>query len=357
MAVYVDPAKLVPTELCAQIGNFDAIIDVRSPAEFALDRIPGAINCPVLDNDERILIGTLYKQESPFIAKKRGAALVAKNIAQHLEAHFIDMPREWRPLIYCWRGGERSGAFTHILQRIGWKAVQLDSGYQGFRRQVIADLDAAAKQYSFRVICGMTGSGKTRVLHELKLQGEQVLDLEGLANHRGSVLGGDPLEPQPTQKGFETRLWNALRSIDPTRSVFVESESKKVGGVHVPDLLMERIRHGECVEIRASNATRVAWLMREYRHFLSDTPELEIKLHMLNARYGKETIAAWCQQAREGQFSDLVNDLLVTHYDPSYQSSIERNFPRYDTEQFVSLDSDSDADFIKVASAIRVLHK
>lgn len=357
MAVYSVPVKLVPTELRTQIGNFDAIIDVRSPAEFALDHIPGAINCPVLDNDERILIGTLYKQESPFTAKKRGAALVAKNIAQHLEAHFIDMPREWRPLIYCWRGGERSGAFTHILQRIGWKVVQLDSGYQGFRRQVIADLDAAAKQYSFRVICGMTGSGKTRVLHELALQGEQVLDLEGLANHRGSVLGGDPLEPQPTQKGFETRLWNALRSMNPTRPICVESESKKVGGVHVPDLLMERIRHGECVEIRASNATRVAWLMQEYSHFLLDTPQLESKLQMLNARYGKEIVNAWCNHAREGHFADLVGDLLMKHYDPSYQSSIERNFPHYDREKAVSLESVSDADFSKVASAIRALEK
>lgn len=345
--------KLHPAYLSSQMDAFDCIIDVRSPAEFALDHIPGAINCPVLDNDERILIGTLYKQESPFIAKKRGAALVAKNIAHHLETHFIDMPREWRPLIYCWRGGERSGAFTHILQRIGWKAIQLDGGYQGFRRQLISELDAAAKQFTFQVVCGMTGSGKTRVLHELQLQGEQVLDLEGLANHRGSVLGGDPMEPQPAQKAFETRLWNALRTMDPARTIYVESESKKVGGVHVPDALMECIRDGKCIEVRASNATRVAWLMREYGHFLIDAPQLESKLQMLNARYGKETIAAWCQQAREGQFMDLVNDLLVTHYDPSYQSSIERNFPRYKSDQFVLLDSDSDADFAQVASAIR----
>ena len=357
MAAYGDPAKLLPTELSAQISRFDAIIDVRSPAEFALDHIPGAINCPVLDNEERILIGTLYKQESPFTAKKRGAALVAKNIAHHLVTHFIDHPREWRPLVYCWRGGERSGAFTHILQRIGWKAVQLDGGYQGFRRQVIAELDALAKQSSFQVICGMTGSGKTRVLHELKQQGEQVLDLEGLANHRGSVLGGDPIEPQPTQKAFETRLWNALRTMDPTRIIYVESESKKVGGVHVPDLLMERIRDGGCVEISASNATRVAWLMREYRHFLTDTPGLESKLQMLNARYGKETVTAWCNLAREGRFAELVGDLLVQHYDPSYQSSIKRNFPSYDQERAVSLASDSDADFAKVASAIRALQQ
>jgi tRNA 2-selenouridine synthase len=141
--------------------------------------------------------------------------------------------------------------------------------------------------------------------------------------------------------------------MDSAQIIYVESESKKVGGVHVPDALMERIRDGECIEVRASNATRVAWLMREYQHFLTDTPALESKLQMLNSRYGKETVTAWCHQAREGRFTDLVNDLLVAHYDPSYQSSIVRNFPRYDVEQFVSLDSDSDADFAKVASAIR----
>ncbi|MDP3621239.1 MAG: tRNA 2-selenouridine(34) synthase MnmH [Polynucleobacter sp.] len=348
-----DVARLSTADLAAGIDAFDVVIDVRSPAEFALDHIPGSINCPVLDNEERILIGTLYKQESPFAAKKRGAALVAKNIAQHLETHFLEMPREWRPLIYCWRGGERSGAFTHILRRIGWKASQLEGGYQGFRRQVIADLAQAAEAFSFRVICGMTGSGKTRVLHELAAVGEQVLDLECLANHRGSVLGGDPIDPQPTQKAFETRIWNALRQLDPSRAVFVESESKKVGGVHIPDALMERIRLGECIEVRASNSTRVSWLMREYHHFLSNTADLEDKLGMLRARYGNEAISVWCEQAQAGRFAELVEDLLVKHYDPSYQGSIRRNFLRYDSADSFMLDGDSDAAFLTIAKAIK----
>ena len=237
----------------AQFGKehnqFDAIIDVRSPAEFALDHIPGAINFPVLNNEERVKIGTLYKQVSPFAAKKLGAAIVSRNIAQHLEQSFLDFPREWRPLLYCWRGGERSGAFTHVLNRIGWKAMRLEGGYQGFRRVVIDDLDLAAKQFQFQVICGMTGSGKTRILHELKVLGAQVLDLEGLAIHRGSVLGNEPDIDQPSQKGFETALWNALHDLDPNKPVFIESESKKVGGVHVPDALMEKIRHGRCIEL------------------------------------------------------------------------------------------------------------
>lgn len=348
-----DPARFAVTKLAHSMDSFDAIIDVRSPAEYALDHIPGSINCPVLDDAERILIGTLYKQESPFVAKKRGAALVAKNIAEHLEVQFLGMPREWRPLIYCWRGGERSGAFTHILQRIGWKANQLQGGYQGFRRQVIADLETFAGLFSFRVICGMTGSGKTRVLHELAKEGEQVLDLEYLANHRGSVLGGDPFDPQPSQKAFETGLWNALRQLDPSRVVYVESESKKVGGVHVPDVLMERIRFGDCLEIQASNSIRVGWLLSEYHHFLLNTADLQDKLRMLRARHGNEVITTWCEQVRAGQFSELVEDLLIKHYDPSYQSSIRRNFPHYDSAHSFLLEGDSDAAFLNIAKAIK----
>ena len=154
-----NPHILKLDQFLSELDRFDLVIDVRSPAEFTLDHIPGAVNYPVLDNDERAKIGTLYKQVSPFAAKKLGAALVSKNIATHLENHLLELPREWRPLIYCWRGGERSGAFTHILNRIGWKALQLEGGYQGFRRTVIDGLEEAAKQFSFLVVCGMTGSG------------------------------------------------------------------------------------------------------------------------------------------------------------------------------------------------------
>ncbi|MBT8572242.1 tRNA 2-selenouridine(34) synthase MnmH [Polynucleobacter paneuropaeus] len=340
----------------AQFGKehnqFDAIIDVRSPAEFALDHIPGAINFPVLNNEERVKIGTLYKQVSPFAAKKLGAAIVSRNIAQHLEQSLLDFPREWRPLLYCWRGGERSGAFTHVLNRIGWKAMRLEGGYQGFRRVVIDDLDLAAKQFQFQVICGMTGSGKTRILHELKVLGAQVLDLEGLAIHRGSVLGNEPDIDQPSQKGFETALWNALHDLDPNKPVFIESESKKVGGVHVPDALMEKIRHGRCIELRSSVATRVSWLLHEYVHFLTDTTTFKEKLALLTSRYGKVQIAEWFTQIDAGHFDALVTDLLVKHYDPSYQSSIVRNFPRYREDFYVELANASDAAFGAAAQEI-----
>jgi tRNA 2-selenouridine synthase len=347
-----NPQILRRDQFIAELDSFDCIIDVRSPAEFALDHIPGAVNYPVLDNEERAQIGTLYKQDSPFAAKKLGAALVSRNIANHLEKHFQEFPRTWRPLVYCWRGGERSGAFTHILNRIGWKAMQLEGGYQGFRRTVIDGLNEAAKQFSFQVICGMTGSGKTRVLQEARDYGAQILDLEALAIHRGSVLGNEPNIEQPSQKGFETTLWNALRALDPSRPVLVESESKKVGGLHIPDALMEKIRSGTCIELRSSPQTRVSWLIREYHHFLTDTDNFKAKLALLTAHYGKVQIAKWNEAIDAGQFPGLVEELLIKHYDPSYQSSIVRNFPQYNIDHFVQLEDDSDEAFAKAAKAI-----
>ncbi|MCE7506083.1 tRNA 2-selenouridine(34) synthase MnmH [Polynucleobacter sp. IMCC30063] len=344
-------------EPMVDFSQYDAIIDTRSPAEFALDHIPGAINYPVLNNEERARIGTIYKNDSAFAAKKIGAALVARNISAHLENHFLAFPYSWRPLIYCWRGGERSGAFTLILQRIGWKADQLVGGYQAFRRHVISELNDFASQFSFIVICGMTGTGKTRLLAELQGRQLQVLDLEGLAVHRGSVLGHHPEAPQPSQKSFETALWNTLRLFDPSKPVYVESESKKVGGLHIPDPLMARIRAGECIEIQAEITLRVQWLMEQYPHFLVDVPALEAQLISLTARYGRMQIEEWCAAAQAGEFAELVHALLVQHYDTAYQHSIERNFTHYPTKRSLDLAALSPAAFSALADQVLTLKR
>jgi tRNA 2-selenouridine synthase len=344
-------ALLSPEMLGQDLDQFDCIIDARSPAEYALDHIPGAINCPVLNNEERSAVGTLYKQESPFAAKKLGAALVAKNIASHLQKHFINQPREWRPLVYCWRGGERSGAFAHILQRIGWKAQQLQGGYQGYRRQVIIDLDRWAPLAKFTVICGMTGSGKTRLLQALSGH-VQVLDLEGLAVHRGSVLGGLPNQVQPSQKMFESRLWNALRQFKFDQTIYVESESKKVGCLHIPDALMDQIRQGGCVEIKADRSVRVDVLIEEYAHLLTDHDELRHLLSLLTQRYGKEQITKWQQLAAEGLYPVLVEELLIKHYDPAYQDSIARNFSQYQKARILTVKSAQQTSYLELAQQL-----
>ncbi|HKX38388.1 MAG TPA: tRNA 2-selenouridine(34) synthase MnmH, partial [Burkholderiales bacterium] len=273
--------------------QFDAIIDVRSPAEYAEDHIPGAISAPVLDNAERAQVGTLYKQVSPFDAKKMGASLISRNVARHVEDLFKGKDKTWRPLVYCWRGGKRSGAMAHILREIGWNADTLEGGYKAYRRWVVTQLQDLPANLEFIVIHGPTGSGKSRLLAALARAGAPVLDLEELAAHRGSVLGNLPDRPQPSQKWFESQLLAALSAFDPRQPVFVEGESKKIGQVQVPEALIARMRASPCLRLEAPLEVRVTLLLDEYRHFLQDRGLLEAQLDCLTALHGREEIAAW----------------------------------------------------------------
>lgn len=328
----------------SQLSDFDEIIDVRSPAEYAEDHIPGAINAPVLDNKQREEIGTLYVQTSPFAAKRLGAALIARNIAQHLETLFKDKPKQWKPLVYCWRGGQRSGAMAHILGQVGWSVGRLDGGYKTYRRQVIADLDALPDALQFRVVCGQTGTGKSRFLQALHQQGAQVLDLEVLAQHRGSLLGTLPGERQPAQKMFESRLWDALPRYDTKRPVFVEAEGKKIGLLNIPDKLMEKIRGSDCLLIEAPIAARVQLLMEDYKHFLSDPALLIRRLTPLLPLHGRQVLDHWQSLAEQGAWTELVEKLLADHYDPAYLRSTAHNFTRLKEARVLRLDRlDEDA--------------
>jgi tRNA 2-selenouridine synthase len=342
------PEIITIEDTLPQLDQFDAIIDVRSPSEYALDHIPGAINCPVLDDEQRIQVGTLYKQVNSFEAKKVGAALVAKNIGQHLEAQFLDKPRGWRPLIYCWRGGNRSGSMAHVLSRVGWPVAQLEGGYKAFRNQVNAALEVAPA-LAFRVICGTTGSGKSRLLETLDAAGAQVLDLEKLAAHRGSVLGNLPSQPQPSQKAFETSIWDALRKFDPARPVFVESESKKVGQLRVPAALMDTMRASPCVSLQLSRANRVRLLMEDYAHFTASPESLNEQLDHLVALHGREKITRWHEMANSGQMAPLVEELLADHYDPAYLRSIDRNFVKFGEAEVLQMDDIAPSDFAAAA--------
>jgi len=342
------PEVLGINDVLPQLASFDAIIDARSPGEFAHDHLPGAINAPVLDDEQRIRVGTMYKQIGAFEAKKLGAVLVAKNIASHIEQLWLEQPREWRPLVYCWRGGNRSGSMAHILSKIGWPVVQLDGGYKAFRAEVNAALELAP-QLRFKVICGTTGSGKSRLLEVLAAQGAQVLDLEQLAAHRGSVLGHLPSQAQPSQKAFETRVWNCLRCCDPALPVFVESESKKVGNLRVPAALMDTMRSADCIALTLSRADRVRLLMEDYAHFLGSPATLNAQLEHLTALHGKEKIRRWQSMADSGAMPQLVDELLAEHYDPAYLRSIDRNFVRYGDAVPLALSDIGAADFLSGA--------
>jgi tRNA 2-selenouridine synthase len=339
-------------QFIAQPDAFDAIIDVRSPAEFADDHLPGAISLPVLSDAQRAQIGTLYSQVSPFEAKKLGAALVARNIACHIELHLLDKPKGWRPLVYCWRGGQRSGAFSHILREIGWNAQRLQDGYKAWRRHVIAQLATLPAQLDFRVISGATGSGKSRLLEALAARGAQVLHLEALAAHKGSTLGELPGHMQPSQRGFESGLFAALTAFDPTHPVFVEAESRKIGQVHLPNELLAAIRRAPCIRIEASVAARVEFLLRDYDYATADTTWLLTRLDHLKGLHSNETLMRWRALVEAKAFPLLVEELLTQHYDPLYQRSQAHNFVALGTARLITSDDLTPAGISAMAAKI-----
>jgi tRNA 2-selenouridine synthase len=334
------------------LRQFDAVLDVRSPAEYAEDHLPGAISCPVLEDGERAAVGTLYKQVSSFEAKRLGASLVAANIARHVRTAFADKPEGWKPLVYCWRGGKRSGAMAHVLREIGWDARTLEGGYKSYRRHVVEQLGELPPRFRFRVVHGVTGSGKSRFLRALRQAGGQTLDLEELAAHRGSVLGNLPERPQPSQKLFESRLLEALRRLDPAKTVYVEGESRKIGQLQVPGALIEAMRASECVVLEAGIETRVALLMEEYAHFFSNPAALGAQLDCLAELHGRERIEEWKALAARGEWQVLVARLLEEHYDPAYRRSAGRNFARLTEAPVLRVAASDDRAFAELAGRI-----
>jgi len=332
-----------------RLDEFTTRIDVRSPSEFAVDHLPGAVNLPVLDDAQRTEVGTMYVQVSAFDARKLGASIVARNIARIVETFARDQPREWTPLVYCWRGGQRSRALAHVLSEIGWRAHQLDGGYRAYRRHVVATLATLPQRFQYRVICGLTGAGKSRLLAALRAEGAQTLDLEGLARHRGSLLGDLPGDPQPTQKRFESLLVAAFAPLDPARPVYVEAESRKIGDLQVPDALLAAMRASDCVHLDTPQPLRIALLKDEYAHFIATPAELETRLAHLAPVHGRKTLERWRDAGARGDFDLVVAELLAQHYDPMYAQSIARNFPRHGAALVACADDVSVAGFRALA--------
>jgi tRNA 2-selenouridine synthase len=311
-----------------RIADFPERIDVRSPSEYAEDHLPGAANHPVLDDVERARIGTMHAEDSAFAARRAGAVIVARNIAAMIDTSFAGKPRDWAPLVYCWRGGQRSRSLAHVLNEIGWRAAQLEGGYRAYRRRIVARLAELPGSFRYQVVCGLTGSGKSRLIGALAQEGAQVLDLEAIARHRGSLLGDLPDRPQPTQKAFDSQLIAALEGFDPSHPVYVESESRKIGTVQLPDSLLDAMRAGQCIRVHLPRPLRIELLKEEYAHFFDDQEALADRLQRLVPLHGKKTIAHWLDAAKAGDWDALVSELLDVHYDPMYRRSIERNFPR-----------------------------
>lgn len=302
-------------DLAAQ--GFDDIIDVRSPSEWAEDHLPGAINLAVLDDAERARVGTIYKQESPFRARKIGAALVARNAARHIEETLADKPGGWRPLVYCWRGGQRSGSFATILSQIGWRVETLAGGYKSWRRLVVETLYDNPLPFAFVVLDGNTGSAKTEILNALPARGIQVIDLEGLARHRGSLFGA-MAGGQPSQKAFEGALALAMAGLDPARPVVVEAESSKIGECRLPPKLWRAMVAAPRVAIAAPRAARAHYLVEAYADLIADPGRLAGVIDLLRPLHAAEVIEGWQRMAAEADFAGLADDLMARHYDPRY---------------------------------------
>jgi tRNA 2-selenouridine synthase len=317
----VSAIEILDTVDLASLGRFDAIIDVRSPAEFAEDHAPGAVNLPVLTDAERAEVGAIYVQESRFKARRIGAAYIARNVATHLQTALAKRDGGFRPLIYCWRGGQRSHAMATILSQVGWRTTVLAGGYRTWRRHVTARLYDEALPLRLVLLDGDTGSGKTEVLHRLAAMGVQTIDLEGLAAHRGSLLGALAGQPQPSQKLFESRLLAAIGALEAARPVVLEAESSKVGERMVPPALWQAMAHAPRIELCAPQAARARYLARTYRDIAADRGALDEALRRLPTRLGRKRLETWGQLADAGEFETLALGLIELHYDPAYRRS------------------------------------
>ena len=325
----------------ATLAGFDAVIDVRSPSEFAEDHAPGAINLPVLDDAERAEVGTIYVQDSRFRARRVGAAMVARNIARHLETALADQPGSFRPLIYCWRGGQRSNAMATILSQVGWRTAVLAGGYRTYRRHVKARLYDDGAPLRLVLLDGHTGSAKTEILARIAARGLQTLDLEALAAHRGSLFGALSGRPQPSQKMFESRLLAAMEALDPGRPVLVEAEASKIGDRMAPPMLWQAMVAAPRITLAVPPAARASYLARVYADSsaVTDLELLDATLARLPGRHGRTTIAEWRALAEAGELEALAAALIEAHYDPAYaRAAAQDRKPRLGVVEIESLD-------------------
>lgn len=298
------------------------IIDVRSESEYAADHVPGAVSLPVLTDAQRHEVGLLHKSDS-FAARRLGMGLVAGNVARMAEGFLRDKDRSWRPLVYCWRGGMRSESLVTVMRKVGWRAEAVPGGYKAYRRHVIAELEDLPGRLGWVVLRGPTGAGKTLLLAALSAAGSQCLDLEALANHRGSLFGS--LGPQPTQRMFESKVLAELSAMDPSRPVFVESESRMVGRLRVPAEVVKAMRAGRIVDVDADVSDRARLTARDYGSFRDPGLFREVAEGLVRL-VGRERVSEWNAMLEDGRYVDLAKSMLEHHYDPSYARSLRRGY-------------------------------
>lgn len=321
--------------------------DLRSPQEFAEGSIPGAVNIPIFDNAERAEIGTIYTQVGAENAKTRGIEIASAKLPYIIQQIKL-MSGERKVVVYCWRGGMRSRSIATILHLMDVPVYQLTAGYKAYRQYVLAKLQNYAISGRFVVLHGLTGVGKTMVLSELADRGLPVIDLEGLANHRGSVFGQIGKGQGVSAKNFDAKLLAALDTYQHERYIFVEAESKRIGNIYLPECVMQFMRQGIRILVSAALPTRVYRLLDEYMQQdgkLSIDTDIARGLDMLESRLGKGKTAKLRELLAQKDYYALVELLLLEYYDPLYKYS-ERDAQKFDLH-VSSENIDKAADCIK----------
>ena len=333
------------------LAAYGLIIDARCPREFEEDHIPGAVNLPVVDNEQYAEVGTLHTTDK-MEAYRIGVRYSLINIAKHLGTELPKHGDRVRILVYCFRGGKRSKLWIDALETVGYKVDKLQGGWKNYRRWVNEQLAEVPTRFRYNVLSGPTGGGKTRLLYALREAGAQVLDLEAVAHHRGSVLGAIPGVNQPSQKYFDSLLLRQLDTYKADRPIWVEAESKKIGNVQLPSSLLETMRKGRTLQVNANMAQRVLLWREDYRHFEQDPMGMLERLLFLRPLVGGEEFEAWEDLAKQGQMPALFERLMQNHYDPAYRRSVLRNYPLIDASPSIVLDDLSPSGLLTVAEQI-----
>ncbi len=333
------------------LSDYSEIIDVRSPAEYQLDHIPGAINLPVLDDLQRVEVGALYK-DNTFEARRLGASLISANVSKHIQEKMMEHGSDYTPLLYCWRGGMRSRSFTFILKSIGWDATVISGGYRAFRKHIVSDTETLFqdKELNLQVLSGLTGVGKTRLLKAIEAQGGQILDLEGLANHKGSLLGATPESPQPTQKKFETILWHTMQQLDFSKPIFTEAESNRIGSIHCPSSLWAALKRSAVINVKLSVAERIKVLREDYPHFQEQSSELKYLLSKLTPLRGKEQVEQWDALIDAQDWDNFTQSVLENHYDLCYRAPGDEDSNYQKPNSDITIPDSSEQGFITAAA-------
>ena len=334
-----DSALVHPRQLdVSEFSCYALVIDARSPHEFDEDHLPGAINLPVVNDDEYAEVGTTHRHDK-HAAYLIGVEYSLRNMAQHVRPLLSRFGPQDRFLVYCFRGGKRSRLWADNLRTIGFQVDVLRGGWKSYRRWVRSALDILPRAFTLRILSGPTGCGKTRLLHALLAAGEQVLDLEAMASHRGSLIGALPGRPQPSQKLFDSALVDTLRKMDPKRPVWLEAESKRIGNIQLSDALFEAMRRATPLRVSALMSERVALWREDYPHFAANPVAMVDDLAPLKPLIGNEELSLWRSLATEGRVDALFERVMVAHYDPCYARSTRRNYAAIDSGRVIELPS------------------